>query len=183
MKQRAPRRPRMRPRFEIVLAPHEGDQLLAELERSLRGPDLKVRGRMLPKHAELTTCKQLTHVWSPRLMLYVESADDGSESLRGRFSPHPNIWTGFLAIYAVLAMGGVFAAIFGISQSMLGMPAWSLLGVPLALALAAFTYGAAFIGQGLGAEEMYVLRSFVDEALRRARERAEPDLPSAAIGA
>jgi len=68
-----------------------------------------------------------------------------------------------------------------VSQSTLGMPAWGFLGVPVALALAAFTYGAAFIGQGLGAEEMYVLRSFVDEALRRVRDEraraAEADVP------
>ena len=31
-----------------------------------------------------------------------------------------------------------------------------------AVALIAFIYGAAFIGQGLGAEDMYELRSFVD---------------------
>ncbi|HEY6881189.1 MAG TPA: hypothetical protein VI299_24350 [Polyangiales bacterium] len=169
MPEQAPKRLRACPRFEIPLSTAEGERLLAELARSLRGPNPVVRGRMLPKHAELTTCARRTHVWSPRLMLYVESADDGSESVRGRFCPHPNVWTGFLAIYAVLGMGAMFAAMFGISQYMLDQTPWSLWGVPAALALIGFTYGAGFIGQGLGAEEMYVLRSFVDQALRNAR--------------
>lgn len=171
MKQRAPKRLRMRRHFEIAfeiaLGANQGELLLAELLQSLRGPELLVRGRLLPKHAELTTCKRLTHVWSPRLMLYVVSKDDGSEALRGRFSPHPNVWTCFLALYAVLGMAGVLAAMFGISQCIIDQPPWALWGVPISMALIAFVYGAAFIGQWLGAEEMHVLRSFVDQALRK----------------
>ena len=34
--------------------------------------------------------------------------------------------------------------------------------MPIVLLLAGFTYGAAFIGQGLGAEDMYALRTFVE---------------------
>jgi hypothetical protein len=37
--------------------------------------------------------------------------------------------------------------------------------------LAAFVYGATFIGQGLGAEEMYRLRAYLDGCLDEARER------------
>jgi hypothetical protein len=105
----------------------------------------------------------------------VEAFEDGSETLCGRFSPHPNVWTGFLTLYATLFMGGVFGLIFGFSQWSLSMTPWGLVGVPVALALAAFTYGAAFIGQGLGAEEMYTIRSFVDDAMRNVRE---PELAS-----
>jgi hypothetical protein len=40
----------------------------------------------------------------------------------------------------------------------------------------AFTYGAVFIGQGLGSEEMYRLRSFVDDCVEGA-ERATDTAP------
>jgi hypothetical protein len=171
------KRPRMRPRFEIPLAVQEGELLLAELERRLKAEPLgDVIGRVLPKHAELTSAERMRHVWSPRLTLHVESEDNGAEWLSGRFSPHPNVWTGFLTLYSTLFVLGIFALIFGFSQWSLGMAPWALLGVPAALALAGFTYGAAFIGQGLGSEEMYILRSFLDEALRalRGEQAREP---------
>lgn len=53
---------------------------------------------------------------------------------------------------------------------MVGESPWALAGVPAALALVGFTYGAAFIGQGLGAEEMYRLRSFVDDCVEAAAQ-------------
>jgi hypothetical protein len=178
------KRPRMRPRFEISLASQEGDELLAELERRLKAGTLgDVVGRVLPKHAELTSAERMRHVWSPRLTLHVESEEDGAVWLSGRFSPHPSVWTGFLTLYSTLFLLGTFALIFGFSQWSLGMAPWALLGVPAAVALAGFTYGAAFIGQGLGSEEMYLLRSFLDEALRavRGQDAQEPasSLPAA----
>ena len=51
-------------------------------------------------------------------------------------------------------------------QWTVGEPAWMLLGVPASMALIAFVYGAAVIGQGLTADEMYDLRAVVDRAVR-----------------
>ncbi len=48
------------------------------------------------------------------------------------------------------------------AQLLLDEPPWAFVGVPIALALGAFTYGAGFVGQGLGAEDMYVLRRLVE---------------------
>jgi hypothetical protein len=41
---------------------------------------------------------------------------------------------------------------------------------PVSLALIAFIYGAAFIGQGLSNEEMYELRAFVENTAREVRD-------------
>jgi hypothetical protein len=181
MTQRAVRRPRMRPRFEFELHKGESQQLLSAVSARLRQPECDVQGRVLPNHIELTTCARQCHVWSPRLTLHVEAFDDGTETLCGRFSPHPNVWTGFLTLYATLFMGGVFGLIFGFSQWSLGMTPWGLVGVPVALALSAFAYGAAFIGQGLGAEEMYTIRSFIDDAMRSVREAESTALDESKI--
>ena len=45
-------------------------------------------------------------------------------------------------------------------------PLWPMWAAPAAAALIAFIYGAAFIGQGLSGEEMFVLRAFVECSVR-----------------
>jgi hypothetical protein len=102
---------------------------------------------------------------SPCLNLEIADAE-GRPILRGRFSPHPNVWTGFMAVYGLLGMTALLSAMWGLSLWWLGEPAWVLVGVPVALGLIAFVYGAAVIGQGLTADEMYDLRAFVDRAVR-----------------
>lgn len=175
MTRQTPARPRMRPRFSVALRRGETEKLIPELIRQLRMADSQAQGRVLNKHVELTTCARSMHVWSPRLSLQLEVCEDGEELLTGQFSPHPSVWTGFMALYGSLALFGVFGLVFGISQWTLHMTPWGLLAVLAALALMGFTYGAAFIGQGLGADEMYNLRAFLDDALRaiRTTERAE----------
>jgi hypothetical protein len=41
---------------------------------------------------------------------------------------------------------------------------WAFLIVPASAATLGFVYGATLIGQGLGAEQMYTMRSLVDRA-------------------
>jgi hypothetical protein len=64
-----------------------------------------------------------------------------------------------MAVYvllAILALGGLS---YGIVQHTLGQGPWSLLIVPACAALFGFVYEATLIGQGLGAEQMYRMRS------------------------
>jgi hypothetical protein len=155
----------MRPTFEV---PVKGDEatvlswLKAELKKS-GGPCL---GIVVGPTAELRICQEDSHFWSPALSIKVVSREeDGERVLRGRFGPHPHVWTMFMAIYGILAMIGLGGLMYGISQWALGWTPWALALAPASIALMAFTYGAVFIGQGLGAEQMYILRSVVDHAL------------------
>jgi hypothetical protein len=101
--------------------------------------------------------------WSPYLNLEVEDEPDGS-AIRGRFSPHPNVWTMFMAVYILLALAALGGLSYGMVQYTLGQPPWSLWVAPVAAALFGFVYGATLIGQGLGAEQMYTMRSLIDRA-------------------
>jgi uncharacterized integral membrane protein len=70
----------------------------------------------------------------------------------------------FMAVYiflAIVALGGIT---YGIVQATLGQPPWALWIAPAAVALFGFVYGATLIGQGLGAEQMYTMRSLIDRA-------------------
>ena len=92
--------------------------------------------------------------------------------IRGFFSPHPHIWQAFVFIYLTLFATGFFAAMFGLAQLFLARTPSAFLISIGAAALAAFVYGATFIGQGLGAAEMYTLRRFLDETIEQVEERS-----------
>lgn len=174
-------RPRMRPRFEVDLDVPAA-VVFAELARQLARPDAPASGAVLARQVELRVSKDRAHFWSPNLSLeIVEETSPATERLRGRFGPDQGVWMLFMLIYAILGMVGVLALMFGTSQWIIHESPSALLAVPACVALAAFVYGAAFIGQGLGAEQMYTLRSFVDDAIDAAREelaagaRAQPE--------
>ena len=167
-----PTRPRMRPTFEIALQPATGEDVLRIMASALRAADCPVQGLVLLRNAELTTAQRGQHVWSPHLTLQVLEGEAQRDILGGRFGPHGHIWTGFMAIYGVLLMLGTLGIMLGVSQWLAALSPVGFAIAPLALLLAAFTYGAAFIGQGLGSEEMYELRSFVDQCVSEARQQA-----------
>ncbi len=128
-------------------------------------------GTVFRKHAVMHMRPSVRHFWSPYLYLEAQRPDpddeDGPDApqIHGRFAPHPNVWTLFMAIYGVLGMLGLLGLMYGISQWWLDWTPWALAAFPAAAALIGFVYGAAFIGQGLGASQMYELRSLLDDAL------------------
>jgi hypothetical protein len=163
----------MRPVFEIQLASSSQD-VLGTLNVLLQSGAGGVVGQVLPRHAVLQLPPDRRTMLSPFLNLELAD-DDGRAVLKGRFSPHPNVWTGFVAVYGVLGMLGVLSAMYGLSEWWLNGPTVALLGVPLSIAAIAFVYGAAVIGQGLTADAMYDLRALVDRAVRESGARTEHD--------
>lgn len=157
----------MRPRFEID-DPPDADALWSALSASLAEAGSPCVGQVFRRHALLLIPEDGQHFWSPQLAL--ELRDEEPPLLVGRFAPDAHVWTMFMAIYGLLSMGALAGLVYGLSQSMLGGPPWALLALPAAALAAAFVYGATFIGQGLGGEQMYVLRTFVDHAVERARQ-------------
>jgi hypothetical protein len=134
----------------------------------------RIRGSFFPDGAMLRLREEDRHLWSPALHLFVD--EHGPERLlRGKFSPSSPVWTAFVAIYLALGCIAIACGCYGLAQWTIGQAPWWLLGVPVAIALAGFTYGAAFIGQGLGSDEMYELRSLVDHV----RESFEAPRPGA----
>lgn len=154
--------PRMRPRFKLQL-PVSSERWLEALRSLLQDDPGPLRGQVFRRHAVVQMRDGERTFWSPYLNLEVEDEPDGS-CIAGRFSPHPNVWTMFMAVYILLAIIALGGLTYGIVQYTLGEPPWSLLIAPAALGLFGFVYGATLIGQGLGAEQMYLMRSLVDRA-------------------
>jgi uncharacterized integral membrane protein len=136
--------------------------LLREL---LESPDAEFHGQVRGKFAFVRHHQEQRSLLSPHLNLELRETS-GETVLHGRFSPRPNVWTAFMALFFVLAMFGLAGLIYGVAQLTVGGPAWTMWSAPVSVALIAFVYGAAFIGQGLSADEMFELRSFVEGVVR-----------------
>lgn len=165
---------RMRPRFAVEVSGQIEDVMTALRESVAAREDLE--GDFSSRHGVVRFPETKKHFWSPFLSLTIESSGDDQSThptrVRGVFSPHPHIWQAFVFIYLTLFATGFFAAMFGFAQLFLGRNPLALLITLAAALLAGFVYGATFIGQGLGADEMYTLRRFLDESIEVAEDRA-----------
>jgi len=159
----------MRPRFELATE-LSVEELTTRFRAHLAATDRPVAGLVFRKHVELTSPPERKHLWSPHLGLSLEAREGGGTRVCGRFSPAPSVWTGFMAIHGVLGMLGIGGTMYGLAEWGLGRTPWTLLSPLVAAALIAFVAGAAFVGQGLGSEEMYELRRFVDACLAGASD-------------
>lgn len=160
----------MRPEFDLPV-PGNGRGVMVRLNDVLAAPDAEFYGQVRGTHAFVRHSEDQRSLLSPHLNLEIRETPDGVV-LHGRFSPRPNVWTGFMAVFFVLAMFGIGGVMFAAAQMTVGGPIWALWAAPLSVALIAFVYGAAFIGQGLTTDEMFELRSFVERVVRESAERA-----------
>jgi len=158
--------PRLRPAFEIEV-PRAPERVIADFEEALARPGTPVVGKVRDAVVQLTMPATELTTWSPHVDLRVDPRGDGAPGaiIRGRIGPQPQVWTTFMFFHLLIAFAGVGGLMWGISQALTDESAWALWAVPIALFLHAFVAGAAFIGQGLGADQTYKLRSFLDDVL------------------
>jgi len=154
--------PRIRPAFaiEVDLDPTAVmDRLRLRLVHCSR-----CTGMSVGRHAELFVPEEEQRVWSPWLSVSAHEDDRGT-IVRGRFSPHPNIWT----LYLFLAFGLGFALLVGVAwgyaQWATETTPWALITVPLVVGAAAALYAISLIGQRLSVAQMEDLREALDELI------------------
>lgn len=159
------RLPRARPRFELETTAGV-DELAQAFSHALRKrPD--VRGRVFSSdRVELFVPKDEAHAWSPQVTLIFSAVPPTGTFIRGIVGPSPQVWTLYATLYGLSALGVVAATVFGLTQWFLGGQPLALLGIPASMLLSGLVYGASFVGQGLGSEQTYRLRRFVEEVVR-----------------
>jgi hypothetical protein len=81
----------IRPTFSIPLSPG-ADEAMGILRERLRGMDYEECTRSKGRCAYFFVDEDERKVWSPHLSIQVEPKSEGS-LLRGRFGPHPELWT------------------------------------------------------------------------------------------
>lgn len=154
-------RPSPRPRFELrtSLSPSE----VRRRVNALIDGSTRVRGIAFDHRIELAIGGDEHHFWSPQLIAIVSPTEGGGAHLLARFGPDPYVWALYLLSYSVLVVVTLFALMFGLVEWWLGQPPIALFVAPAAGILAGLVYGASFVGQGLGAEQMYFLRVTLKE--------------------
>jgi len=180
--------PQMRPRFVVEL-PCDADQVMASLRDGLADAAEDVGGQLSERHAVLHVPDAQRRFWSTQLGLTVEpgppcpDGGPGPTRVLGIFSPHPEIWTGFVFAVGTLIGIGVFGSMYAVVQLTMGHTPWALLAPVLSTLVGALVYTSTLVGQGLAAAEMYVLRVHLDEWLEDARQRAAREPRTAMDGA
>ncbi|MEE9404876.1 MAG: hypothetical protein V3V20_08280 [Algisphaera sp.] len=155
----------MRPTFSMALAlpPQEAiDQLQARLAQT----DHPIVVQRAGLHMTLTVNPELRHFWSPWMTLEFEQPDGQPTTVRGRFSPSPNIWTGFIMAYLTLAAAAFFALMFALSQWTMGSSPtafWIALGCLLACLAMRWV---SQIGKKLARDQMVLLRDILETELQ-----------------
>jgi flavin reductase (DIM6/NTAB) family NADH-FMN oxidoreductase RutF len=156
--------PRLRPRFDIEVE-QSADAVEAAFRAALARSGCPVAGKVRRRLFQLNPLPGEVTTWSPSLELRIEANERGGCIVRGRIGPQPHVWTTFAGVHMLLVMLGVAGLMGGISLGLVHGTYWPM-WIPVGtLFLNAFVAGAAFIGQGLGAEQTYRLRSFVDDVL------------------
>lgn len=155
--------PRVRPQFEIDLA-LDADTLMGRVrERLAQCPHCT--GVSVGRHAELFVIPAVRRLWSPWLSVTAEERDNGTR-LKGRFAPHPNIWTLYLFVAFGLGFALLVGTTWGYAQWATEKTPWAFVSVPLVAVLGLLLYSASQIGQRLGGEQMQQLRSALEELIR-----------------
>jgi hypothetical protein len=153
----------VRPRFEIE-ADLGADALMERLRARL--PQCPhCTGISVGHHAELFVPDAERRMWSPWLSV---TADDHLHRslVRGRFAPHPHVWTLYLFLAFGLGFGLLVGTTWGYAQWATECPPWAWLSIPIILVFGLLLYLASQVGQRLGREQMHRLRGALDELIR-----------------
>lgn len=157
---------KMQPTFRMNV-PLPIEQAMIRLRNAIKNPELNEYVVSAGQCVDYKVEKSDRRFWSPHLSVQLHEVDSGSE-LVCRFSPRPEIWTMFMAMYFVATILIFAAMIYGYVQWFLGGSPWALVVVPVNLVVIAGLHGASLVGQGLSADQMHLLRSRLDRTLELA---------------
>lgn len=153
-------RPRPRPTFELVSS-LPADELIRRL-RAFFEQSRRLRGVALPDRVELSWTQEELRFWSPHLVAELKPEGEGTR-LSCKFGPDPYLWATYVLGSMGLAVLTCLALVFGVSQVIMHTTPTGLYAAPAGAALAGLAYGASYVGQGLGSEQMYLMRATLAE--------------------
>lgn len=148
--------PKMRPTFEIGL-PIKPDDAVAQMRAQLRD-EFRACTTSAGRCVDLFVPDAERHYWSPHLSVQIEEAESGSR-LHARFGPHPDVWTMFVFLYALVGFAALIGVGWAYAQWLSERAPWALLTLPAAALAAALLYLASRVGQRLGSDQMRALRT------------------------
>lgn len=141
-----------------------GDEDQKSDSKKLVGSKSGFQGRFARGHAMISIDESKRHFWSPWLHLEIRDNED-KRIVEGRFSPHPSIWTAVVFSFLSVACLSFFAAIFGMSQQLMGQTPWAYCFILLGLFAGVVLWFVSKTGQKLAHGEMEEMRSRIKDCL------------------
>lgn len=171
----------MQPAF-VLEVPLNADDLMPKIRQVVQTPEIQPNTASAGACIDFKVAPDTRRFWSPHLNVQVSDIEDdqkaGSE-LHCRYSPRPEVWTMFMAIYLVASCLIFAAAIFGYVQWSLDESPWALVVIPLLALVILGLHVASLIGQGWSSDQMEELRARLDKTLAMALERPDFELKDA----
>jgi hypothetical protein len=134
---------------------------MAVLRDRLQGQSWAECTRSKGRCAEFFVDEEKRKVWSPYLSVQVEPRGEGS-LLRGRFGPHPELWTFFMFLYTAVGFLTLMGLLLGFVQWQSGMEAWGLWGCWIGAPGLVLLWAVSVTGQRLSAHQMEELRDRIE---------------------
>lgn len=156
----------VQPAFTLDI-PLSTEQLMPRIRKTIKERDDRDLIGTAGACVDLKVSPQERRFWSPHLNVQASDVDQGTQ-LFCRFSPRPEIWTMFMAIYLVTACLIFAASIWGYVQWFLGQTPWALLFIPIGVVGILGLHVVSLLGQGLSADQMDQLRARLDDLLAKA---------------
>ena len=90
-----------------------------------------------------------------QLIRFIDIREDEPGSIvKGRFSPNPSVWTGFMLTYIALGTIVFFMVMFAVSQWIMKNPPSALMLIPIPVVIAVIMYWSSLVGQKIAHEQM-----------------------------
>lgn len=156
--------PPMRPVFRSELdvpARAVADAIEAELST----PPNRVVGSVAGNVVELYPTRAERHLFSPRLSVVLYPRHQ--TLVVGRYGPNPDIWTFFVALYALCFFAAFGGAMGGFAQWAARSPQTAWIGVPIGVVGAMLIYAAALVGRHAARDQVLLLAEFFERCLQR----------------
>jgi hypothetical protein len=154
-------KPHVRPRLELELDDSPETVMQRLRDRLVECPFCT--GTSVGNHAELFVPPTEERLWSPWLSVTAEQREEGGARVRGRFGPHPTVWTLYMFLSFALGFALLVGTTWGYAQWAMDTTPWALYSIPLLGALGGLLFAISLIGQRLGADQMTSLRKTLEE--------------------
>lgn len=154
---------KMQPTFKVDV-PVNAQDAVTEIRRAIQSDELNALAVAAGQCVEFKIAPADQRFWSPHLSIQLSEHESGSQ-IFGRFSPRPEVWTMFMAIYGVAGICSFAGAIYGYVQWFMGSTPWALLIVPAGVVAIVILHVASLIGQNLSSDQMKLLRDRFDRTL------------------
>lgn len=154
---------RMQPAFSVDVS-EDAERVKERMKAALSQVDFREHVAMAGSCVDFKVDPMERRFWSPHLSVQIHP-EPGGAHIHARFSPRPEIWTMFMAVYAVMGIVAFGAAIYAYVQWFLGSPPWALVVIPVCLFMIVMLHIASLIGQNLSADQMLTLRDRFDRVI------------------